>query len=309
MADKLTLVQKMVEVYKKIDHIEKRGRNKEQSYNYVKSADLAHAVRNALAELGVYAQVTFQHLRSFDYTTKSGTHMNAATVQCNIYFFDADAPTTPTYTATGLGTGSDTGDKSEFKAQTGALKYALRNAFLVPDDTDPEDDSKDAKEETKSSTAKATVGTAPKATTKATPKDEAKPAGVPKSEIPNELPAKTEKAAQPSTKESKASSAPTASNEDDNGAPPSESEMKGFRRQFIELQEKLGDAGLAPTKGNPLQKQALKYLLKTTGASKPEDISKSRWQVFFAVTDDMLSNKDMTATLVEQVNLANGEKK
>jgi hypothetical protein len=52
-ARQLTLRQKLAEVRRRIRQIEKRGVNEEGDYRYVKAADLADAVGDVLAELGV----------------------------------------------------------------------------------------------------------------------------------------------------------------------------------------------------------------------------------------------------------------
>ena len=149
---KLTLAQKLVKVYEEINHVEKRGKNSAQDYKYVKAGDLAHAVRNALLKLGIYAQVTFTEMRPWSFITSSGKNQNAFDIQCDIAFYDADDREAKPFYSTGFGSGADFGDKGIFKAQTGALKYALRNAFLVPDETDPEND---ANEKPESSSQKA----------------------------------------------------------------------------------------------------------------------------------------------------------
>ena len=226
---KLTLVQKLVKVYEEVDHVEKRGKNAAQDYKYVKAGDLAHAVRNALLKLNVYAQAVFSDVRPWNFTTSSGKSQNAFDVLCTLTFIDGDNPEGTKYISTGIGSGADFGDKGIFKAQTGALKYALRNAFLVPDDTDPENDSNEK------------LDTEQKKLT--TPKSvEAKPAAVKsqagappeKAQIPNELPGSSPApaTAQTSTATSEASAPSTAS---DANELPNETELGAFRKQHVAL--------------------------------------------------------------------------
>ena len=134
----LNLRSKLSAVYAKVDHIEKAGRNQKQNYDYVRSADVLHAIRKALIEFRVYAETNFDLLSTYNIATNSGGNMHTATVKAFIVFHDLDSD--EKITASGLGDGADGGDKGIYKAQTGAIKNALRNAFLVPDAADPEAD-------------------------------------------------------------------------------------------------------------------------------------------------------------------------
>jgi hypothetical protein len=63
-ADQMTLRQKLGEVRRRIGHIQKRGYNERHHYNYVAAADIAGAVGDVLAELGV---VVIPRLESITY--------------------------------------------------------------------------------------------------------------------------------------------------------------------------------------------------------------------------------------------------
>src|SRR5215831_17143538 len=52
-AERMTLRQKLGEVRRRIGYIQKRGYNERYDYNYVAAADIAGAVGDILAELGV----------------------------------------------------------------------------------------------------------------------------------------------------------------------------------------------------------------------------------------------------------------
>ena len=133
---KKSLVSKLAEVMAEIDHVEKRGRNEFQKYNYVRAADVARAVRDGLAKRGVIMLSQIVNVRSYEIPAREGT-MQAIDLHIRYTFHDG----TETLSTDGYGTGTDKGDKSCFKAQTGCLKYALRNAFLIPDESDPEADA------------------------------------------------------------------------------------------------------------------------------------------------------------------------
>ena len=125
----------------------------------------------------------------------------------------------------------------------------------------------------------------------------AAPAVVPKSEIPKEPLGKSEPSKSAPSKQSPAST---------NSNLPTEAELKAFRKQYNALALTLenAEAGLVPTTGNPVAKQLLAYLLQTTGAAKPDDITVGQYQIFFSVTD----STDV-AELVKLVNAAQPKKK
>lgn len=270
MSEKITLAQKLVEVYKKVDHIEKRGNNLAQNYRYVRASDLAHAIRNALAELRIYAQVVFESKPPYTYTTSNGKTMNMVDVRCDITFIDADDLNAPPFRTSGLGSGSDTGDKAIYKAQTGAAKYALRNAFLVPDDSDPENE--EVVEPEKSELRKST-GTTSKAavSTKATlpPKAEISSESL-KQDVakPGEI-ASTFPVSSGIIRQGEADSLPTTD------------QTQSLRNRFSLMNKDLSDAGLKASKGMPVGRKLTTYLLHRTGMTDPEKITFQQWEKFF----------------------------
>ena len=301
-----TLAMKLVKVYEEIDHVEKRGKNSAQDYKYVKAGDLAHAVRNALLKLNVYAQAVFSEVRPWNFTTSSGKSQNAFDVLCTLTFIDADNPSGTPYIATGVGSGADFGDKGIFKAQTGALKYALRNAFLVPDDTDPENDSGDRAEtpSQKASSPKVQGGATAAAGKSADAFASANRGSGPEpAQIPNELPGTSAAPATAltSTETSIPAAASTAS---DANEVPNEEELKPFRKQYVALVKLLSEHGLTSETGNPQKKKVLAYLLKTTGADSAENVTKGQWRLFFQVTGALTEVHDGIKNLVALVEAA-----
>jgi hypothetical protein len=244
-----TLLQKLNKIYKTVDHIEKNGWNEKQKYKFVRAADLAHAVRNAFADAGIYAEVNFEYLRGYEFTTTGGSKMQGVDVKCDIVFHDMDGDTT-TYRASGIGSGSDGLDKAAFKAQTGALKYALRNAFIVPDEADPENDSEDEPEPPRK-----TVSTA----------------------RPKEI-------SKPKTEPTVTTNIPVASG---NEIPP-EDELEGIRNRYELLGKDLSDAGLT-SKGMKQSSKRLAYLLKVTGAKDAKSITRNQWNLFFEIVGKVKS--------------------
>lgn len=134
-----SLVAKLVEIVKEIDHVEKAGRNDFQKYNYVRAADVAWLVRKALSDRNVYLVSDVVEIRNYEIPAREGV-MQAVDVKMEFSFHDADEPTTPPIVLHSYGTGTDKGDKAVYKAMTGALKYGLRHAFIIPDESDPEAD-------------------------------------------------------------------------------------------------------------------------------------------------------------------------
>lgn len=134
------LLAKLAEIVAEIDHVEKSGRNEFQKYNYVKAADVAHAVRKHLSERNIYLVVDVVETRPYEIPAKEGV-MQAVDIKTQFSFFDGDMPSAPPIVFHACGTGTDKGDKAIYKAMTGALKYGLRHAFLIPDESDPEADT------------------------------------------------------------------------------------------------------------------------------------------------------------------------
>jgi hypothetical protein len=134
-----SLVGKLVEVMHEITHVEKRGNSPQLNYSFVKAADLAHLVRNKLADRNVLMTADIVEVTHSSFLTNKGTTMQVCNMKVRYTFHDGDSDKELSFH--GYGGAFDTGDKATYKAQTGALKYALRTAFLVPDEKgDPEAD-------------------------------------------------------------------------------------------------------------------------------------------------------------------------
>jgi hypothetical protein len=137
----LSLKEKLAEVRKRIGYIQKRGHNERFNYTYVTAADLASAVGDALADLGV---VIVPRLESIAYESVSPNHANPQSITrvvMSYTFMDVDGAEQITVKIPGEG--RDSGDKGPYKAMTGALKYALLQSFLIATGDDPEDERAD----------------------------------------------------------------------------------------------------------------------------------------------------------------------
>jgi len=137
-ATRLNLRQKLAEVRRRIGYVQKRGFNEHNNYSYVTAADLAGAVGDILAELGV---VIIPQLESITYEPSTGNRAEVArAAQVVMAYTFADVDTGEELTAKVAGQGLDAGDKAPYKAMTGALKYALLQSFLLATGDDPEEE-------------------------------------------------------------------------------------------------------------------------------------------------------------------------
>ncbi|MGO9606231.1 MAG: ERF family protein [Candidatus Binataceae bacterium] len=139
----LNLRQKLAEVRRRIGYVQKRGHNERHNYSYVTAADIAGAVGDILAELGV---VVVPRLESIAHEPvrngrTDGEHLTHVVMSYS--FVDVD--TADEITVKVAGEGVDAGDKAPYKAMTGALKYALLQSFLLATGDDPEDEHPDAR--------------------------------------------------------------------------------------------------------------------------------------------------------------------
>lgn len=138
----LNLRQKLAEVRRRIGYIQKRGFNERFNYRYVTAADIAGAVGDILAQLGV---VVIPSLESIVYEpVKIGGAQVERVARVVMTYTFADVETAETVTVKVPGEGLDVGDKASYKAMTGALKYALLQSFLLATGDDPEEERLDS---------------------------------------------------------------------------------------------------------------------------------------------------------------------
>jgi hypothetical protein len=139
MFAQLTLRQKLAVVRRRIAYVQKRGHNERKSYNYVTAADIAGAVGDILAELGVVVVPRLESISHEPSRMARSEVEHVARVVMAYTFMDVD--TAEEITVKVAGEGLDAGDKAPYKAMTGALKYALLQSFLLATGDDPENDS------------------------------------------------------------------------------------------------------------------------------------------------------------------------
>ena len=134
----LNLRQKLAEVRRRIGYVQKRGHNERYNYNYVTAADIAGAVGDILAELGVVVIPSLESSRTNRAHRAGPRATRIARVVMAYSFVDVDSGEEITVKV--AGEGLDPGDKAPYKAMTGALKYALLQSFLLATGDDPEDE-------------------------------------------------------------------------------------------------------------------------------------------------------------------------
>jgi hypothetical protein len=134
-----TLATKIAKIMGEIDHVEKRGKNKEQGYAFVQTADVANMCRKRMAEVGIAIIANEVERIDGEFTTARGTVMHTCRLKTEYTLIDGESGEKLSFC--GWGDAFDTSDKAVNKCKTASLKYALRNTFLIPDQSDPEADS------------------------------------------------------------------------------------------------------------------------------------------------------------------------
>lgn len=325
----MTLKEKLHAIYGTIDKIEKHGHNKFQNYDYIRAADVTNAIRKALMDQRVYAEINFVFdgpVYNIVREKSPSAPFSAVNVRCSIVFHDLDS--TETLTSSGLGTGADTGDKAAYKAMTGALKYALKNGFLVPDEADPEADermdegTRSADEmpdfqSTQRGHVQSTSAPRPAAAPKAQPASRPAPAAqsaakasAPAPATPSAGPSPTEVQLKlndtPAVAEREPGDEPTASSDD---AVPNEAELQPFRMLFQKLGDDLSTLGkLKSSKGLPINRKLLVWLLAVVGAADAKEVTIGQWKKFFSRVDATKAQfgEEAFVKLTGLVNTANG---
>jgi len=320
---KLNLRQKLVQVYSRIDHIEKAGYNEKQRYAFVRSADVLHPVRKAFLELGIWAEPNYELLGTYDIKTNSGGNMHAATVKATIKLYDADSDETKTIS--GLGDGADGGDKGILKAQTAATKNALRNGALIPDEADPEADTQvdEAVDNTQGQPFEEPPDyrdashAAPRANEPKNNREENYPSPGTAVEQPpirdthECIDGDHQKCTDAQTRAIAPDSEPqvleTREQADGNDRLPTAEEMDQYRSKFHTLAIELAEKGkLKNSPKLPASRKILVFLQKITGVDKVPDIKKHQWEDFFVRAEHVKTLEEGFVGLAKLVNKANG---
>jgi hypothetical protein len=130
---------KLLQAQQAAKAVEKKGRNKDQNYDYVLAADVIEAAQAALHGAGLVGVMSFTEAEERPVQSKGGTHGVYCLLRAELKIFDPETANLAA-SSTGFGAGIDyPGDKAVYKAMTGATKYAYAAALGIPFGDDPED--------------------------------------------------------------------------------------------------------------------------------------------------------------------------
>jgi hypothetical protein len=261
---------------------------------------MVRAIRKALLDLGVYAEVNLFNERQYTIAREKAPNapFAATDVRCVIVFRDGESG--ETLTASGLGTGVDLGDKSTYKAQTGSIKYALKNAFLVPDEADPEADETVDRAAAEPAPRKGQHSSGP--ATETFYETPAPAVTVPAAIIPP--PAKAVSAAEIDAAQREPGDKSEVSAD---GTLPTEDEKNEYRVRFNKIVDNLSSTkSLSASKNLKVEKKFVVFLLQTVGAKQTGEVTRGQWEDFLARAEMMGTKENGWAILAKKINAANG---
>lgn len=154
------LLEKILEVNKRVTCVDKGGRNTFSNYNYSRLGDILAPLRPILSELGL---VITQSVTPLDNHVEEhgGKYYTVSSVSCKTTLTDVDTGYAITVESVGFSMDVQ-GDKAAYKATTGARKYGITMVFNLDwDAVEPEDDKWDDKRDTHTK-AQQTVATSNK---------------------------------------------------------------------------------------------------------------------------------------------------
>jgi len=134
----MSVPQKMLEVMKKVEYLQKDGQVAYGStrYNYLSEEKITSELRKAFVEVGlVVYPVKMEVLGEREVDTKSG---KAIVTNILATYRIQDTESGEYVEVQALGEGMDNGDKNVNKAMTGAFKYMQRQSFMIPTGDDPD---------------------------------------------------------------------------------------------------------------------------------------------------------------------------
>jgi hypothetical protein len=130
-----SLYAKLARVMGEIGELEKKGRNDNFNYAFIRDVDVANALRPLLAEEGVAMLVGMDNIEQQRVTSGSGNEGLHTLASMSVTF--ADGETGATVTVPWYGEAIDYQDKGVNKCATAGLKFALLKTFLIGSEDDP----------------------------------------------------------------------------------------------------------------------------------------------------------------------------
>lgn len=133
--------ERLLGVIEGASYVQKKGKNKEQGYNYAMEGDFLELVKPLLMKAGIVPLPMYEILANEQVQTQSGKPANLVTLKLTLTLNDAYSD--ECVEVQSIGQGRDPQDKACYKAMTGAMKYALAKAFLIPTGDDPENEEEE----------------------------------------------------------------------------------------------------------------------------------------------------------------------
>jgi hypothetical protein len=133
------LAAKLAAIMKEIGKVPKTGHNSFFNYDYVTENDLVYAVRQKLADSGIFIFSSVESQTATIIKDEGTGKQSLLTTVCTLHTF-VDGESGQSFSVKSQGQGSDIGDKGGYKAITGAMKYFLYKCFMIPTGDDPESD-------------------------------------------------------------------------------------------------------------------------------------------------------------------------
>ena len=135
----MNLKEKLIEVSKAIEYLQKDKKNKMQGYSYLSEAKIKATIKSKFEEHGILFNYSTTSIREYEISPTSKNNKQFCTIASGIYRF-IDTESDELIEGEWQGSGTDTGDKGLYKAITGGIKYVLNTNFLIPTGEDPEND-------------------------------------------------------------------------------------------------------------------------------------------------------------------------
>lgn len=127
------IYEKICQIMKAVDAIEKGRKNQQQGYAFRGIDDVYNAMHGPLAEHGVFIVPSVLSRETREQPTKTGGILFYTILTVAHRFYASDGSFIE---ATTCGEAMDTGDKSTNKAMSAAMKYAILEVFAMPTEGD-----------------------------------------------------------------------------------------------------------------------------------------------------------------------------
>lgn len=142
MANK-AVAAKIIEAWKLIGSIEKKGRNPKFNYAFVREEDAADALRNAFIKVGLSCVPSVEKIDRSTIKTNSGGDMQHVIITMKFTLTDKDTGESDSFVM--VGEAADSFDKATYKAITGCTKYAYTKLAMSGAEDNEDDEIREEK--------------------------------------------------------------------------------------------------------------------------------------------------------------------